>query len=120
MFCQLLVSVLLLAPASAMPEEKIDGKLLIGKWEPEKLPEQLEKLVVEYKKDGKMEVEITAQGQMQKFEGTYKLEGDKLSIKVDFGGQEQNQKRKIIKLTDKEMVTNDEEKSEERKYKRAK
>lgn len=120
MFCQLLVSVLLLAPSPSLVEDKIDGKLLIGKWEPEKLPDGVEKLVVEYTKDNKVSVELEAQGNKQKFEGTYKLEGDKLNIKIDINGNEQNQTRKITKLTDKEMVTNDEEKSEERKYKKVK
>lgn len=120
MLCQLLVSVLLLAPSTSLVEDKIDGKLLIGKWKPEKLPENLDSLVVEYKKDDKLTVEIEAQGQKQSFEGTYKLEGDKLSIKIDFNGNEQNQKRKITKLTADEMVTTDDEKNEERKYKRVK
>ncbi len=120
MFCQLLVSVLLLAPSHSLVEDKIDGKLLLGKWEAEKPPEGVEKAVVEYLKDGKLSVEVEAQGQKHKFEGTYKLEGDKLNIKIDINGTEQEQNRKIIKLTDKEMVNKDEEKGEERKYKKVK
>ena len=120
MLCQLLVSVLLLAPATSLPDDKIDGKLLLGKWQPEKLPDGLDKLTVEYKKDDKLSVEIEAQGGKQNFEGTYKLEGNKLNIKIDFNGNEQNQKRKITKLTADEMVTSDEESKEERKYKKVK
>ena len=120
MFCQLLVSVLLLVPATSLVEDKIDGKLLLGKWEPEKVPDGADKVVVEYLKDGKLTVDVEAQGQKLKFEGTYKLDGDKLNVKLDINGTEQNQTRKVTKLTDKEMVTNDEEKSEERKYKKVK
>lgn len=120
MLCQLLVSVLLLAPSTSLVEDKIDGKLLLGKWEPVKLPDGVDKLVVEYTKDGKVSVELEAQGNKQKFEGTYKLEGDKLHIKIDFNGNEQDQKRKVTKLTDTEMVTTDEDKGEERKYKKVK
>ena len=119
MFCQLLVSVLLLAPSPSLVEDKIDGKLLIGKWEAEKPPEGVEKAVVEYLKDGKLSVEVEAQGQKHKFEGTYKLEGDKLNVKIDINGTEQEQKRIIAKLTDTELVTTDDEKME-RKYKKVK
>ncbi len=119
MFCQLLVSVLLLAPSHSLVEDKIDGKLLLGKWEAEKPPEGVEKAVVEYLKDGKLSVEVEAQGQKHKFEGTYKLEGDKLNIKIDINGTEQEQKRIVVKLTDTELVTTDDEKAE-RKYKKVK
>jgi len=119
MLCQLLVSVLLLAPSTYV-EDKIDSKLLVGKWQPEKLPDGVDKLVVEYTKDGKVSVELEAQGNKQKFEGTYKLDGEKLEIKIDFNGNEQVQKRKVAKLTDSEMVTTDEDKGEERKYKKVK
>lgn len=120
MLCQLLVSVLLLAPTTSPVEDKIDGKLLIGKWTPEKLPDNVDKLTVEYKKEDKVSVELETQGMKLNFEGTYKLDGDKLNIKIDFNGTEQNQKRKITKLTADEMVTNDDETKEERKYKKVK
>ncbi len=119
MFCQLLVSVLLLAPSPSLVEDKIDGKLLLGKCEAEKPPEGVEKAVVEYLKDGKLSVEVEAQGQKHKFEGTYKLEGDKLNIKIDINGTEQEQKRIVVKLTETELVTTDDEKAE-RKYKKVK
>lgn len=119
MLCQLLVSVLLLAP-STFVEDKIDGKLLIGKWTPEKLPDGVDKIVVEYFKDNKLAVNVEAQGQMQKIEGTYKLDGDMLTIKLDINGTEQEQKRKVAKLTDSEMVTTDKDKGEDRKYKKVK
>ncbi|HQR06979.1 MAG TPA: hypothetical protein PLN21_09165 [Gemmatales bacterium] len=120
MLCQLLVSVLLLAPSTSRVDDKIDGKLLIGKWTPEKPPEGVDKVVIEYTKDNKMLVEIEVQGQKQNFEGTYKLDGDKLSFKIDIGGQERDEKRKILKLTENEMTTKDEEKNEERTMKKVK
>lgn len=120
MLCQLLVSVLLLTPAITPVEDKIDGKLLIGKWQPEKLPDGVDKIVVEYSKDNKVTVNLEAQGQMQKIEGTYKLDGDMLTIKLDINGTEQEQKRKIAKLTDSEMTTTDKDKGEDRKYKKVK
>jgi uncharacterized protein (TIGR03066 family) len=115
-----LVSLLLLLPVSSLPEDKIDGKLLIGKWQPEKVPEGVTKVVVEYMKEGKLTVDVEAQGGKQKLEGTYTLEGDKLSVKLENNGNEQIQKRKITKLTDTTLVTINEETKEERKYKRVK
>ena len=119
MLCQLLVSVLLLAPSTTFAEEKIDGKLLLGKWVPEKQPEQF-KLTVEYLKDNKLTVEIEAGGDKQKGEGTYKLDGNKLDIKVEVLGQEHTPKYTIKKLTESEMVTFDEDKKEEKTFKKVK
>ena len=119
MLCQLLVSVLLLAPSTTFAEEKIDGKLLLGKWVPEKQPEQF-KLTVEYLKDNKLTVEIEAGGDKQKGEGTYKLDGNKLEIKVEVLGQEHNPKLTIKKLTSDEMVTFDDDKKEEKTFKKVK
>lgn len=119
MLCQLLVSVLLLAPSTSLPDDKIDGKLLLGKWVPEKQPDQY-KITIEYLKDNKLSVELEAGGDKQKGEGTYKLDGDKLEIKVEVLGQEHNPKYTIKKLTDKEMVIFDEEKKEEKTLKKVK
>ncbi len=119
MLCHLLVCLLLLSPNSAV-DEKIDGKLFIGKWEPEKKPDGVDKLLIEYTKDNKMIVEVEVQGMKLKFEGTYKLEGDKLSYKIEINGQERDEKRKILKLSDTECVTKNEEKNEELVLKKVK
>lgn len=120
MLCQLLIGLMILAPMSGVAEDKIDAKLLLGKWEPEKKPDNADKVVVEYKEGGKLSVEVEAQGMKLNFEGTYKVDGNKLEVKIDFNGNEQIQNRKITKLTKDELVTNDDEKKEERKYKKVK
>lgn len=121
MIGHLLIGLLLLVPHGTLADDKVDAKLLLGKWEPEKKPENVDKLVVEYKKDDKISVEVETQGMKLNFEGTYKVvDGNKLEIKIDFNGNEQHQKRKITKLTADEMVTNDDETKEERKYKKVK
>lgn len=119
MLCQLLVSVLLLAPSTSFVEEKIDGKLLLGKWQPEKQPEQFN-LTVEYLKDNKLSVVLEAGGEKQKGDGTYKLDGNKLEVKVEVLGQEHNPKYTIKKLTEKEMVLIEEDKTEEKTFKKVK
>jgi uncharacterized protein (TIGR03066 family) len=120
MLVQLLVGLLLLTPAGVPVDDKIDAKLLVGKWEPESRPDGVDKMVVEFTKDNKVTLDIEAQGNKQKIEGTYKVDGNKISIKIMREGQEIDQTRKITKLTENELVTKDEEMNQERKYKKVK
>jgi uncharacterized protein (TIGR03066 family) len=83
-------------------DEKIDGKLLIGKWTPE---DKEKGLVIEFAKDGKLSV--TA-GEGLKLEGSYKLEGNKLTLKVKFGDDEKAKVRTVHSLTKDKMVSSDE------------
>ncbi|HQR42021.1 MAG TPA: hypothetical protein PLX97_05040 [Gemmatales bacterium] len=121
MLVHLLVGLMMLSPTVMPVEDKIDGALLVGKWKPEKLPENLDKIVIEYLKDGKLKVELTAQGMDLTGEGTYKIEGNKLSIDLEIAGNNQKQTRKIVKLTKDEMITKNEDSGdEERKFTRVK
>lgn len=92
-------------------DDKIDGKLLIGKWEPDMAPPGL-KISIEFQKDNKVVINVDFQGKMEKVEGSYKLENDQLSLTLTKGGQEKTQKAKIIKLTEKEVSIKDDEKGE--------
>jgi uncharacterized protein (TIGR03066 family) len=116
-----LACLLLLTPITLLGEDKLDGKQLIGKWQADKAPDGMDKLVIEYMKEGKLAVEVEGEGVKAKFDGTYALEGNKLTIKIIINGNEKPQKRKIIKLTDSALVIGNEDNSnEERKYKRIK
>ena len=76
----LVVSLLLITACTVSAfEDKIDGKLLIGKWEPEKLPPGF-KVVMEIAKDNKIKMEVDIQGKQEKVEGTYKLDNDQFSM----------------------------------------
>ena len=85
-------------------DEKIDAKKLIGKWEPKEKKE----IVIEFAKDGKLLVTMTGDGKDTKLEGTYKLEGAKLTTTVKIGEMERVRTRTISKLTDTEMVSSEE------------
>jgi uncharacterized protein (TIGR03066 family) len=87
-------------------DEKIDAKKLLGKWEPADNKKDT-KLVIEFAKDGKMTISADANGKDIKIDGTYKLDGKKLSIALSFGGQEQKETLTILKLTDDELSTED-------------
>ncbi len=114
-----LVLSLLLMSACAVTafEDKIDGKLLIGKWEPEKVPPGL-KVSMEFTKDNKVKFDVDFQGKKEKVEGTYKLENDQFSMTLSKDGQEKTQKLKIVRLNDKELVLKEETKNEEQVLKR--
>jgi len=118
MLVHMIVGLMLLSPTS-LQDSKIDGKLFVGKWEAEKKPDGVDKIVVEFTKDEKVHLAIDAQGQTNKIEGTYKLKGDKLTVKIKVNDQEQEQERTIVKLTEKELVTKGDD-GEERKYKKVK
>jgi len=87
-------------------DEKIDAKKLLGKWEPADNKKD-QKLVIEFAKDGKMTISADAGGKDIKIDGTYKLDGAKLSVALNFGGMEQKETLTILKLTDDEMSTED-------------
>ena len=87
-------------------DEKIDGKKLLGKWEPAEAKKDA-KLVIEFAKDGKLTISGDGGGKDIKIDGTYKIDGNKISIALTFGGQEQKETLTVTKLTDDEMSTQD-------------
>ncbi len=103
---------LLTACTAFAVEDKIDGKLLIGKWEPEKAPPGL-KVSMEFTKDNKVKFDVDFQGKKEKVEGTYKLENNQFSMTLSKDGQERTQKGTIARLNDKELVLKDDAGKEE-------
>jgi uncharacterized protein (TIGR03066 family) len=83
------------APALA-EEKKFDAAKVIGKWTPKEQPKGTTKVVVEYKKGGKMTMVVEANGKKETVEGTYTVEGSKLT--VDILGK--TRVSEILKLTD--------------------
>src|SRR4051794_26754829 len=85
-------------------DSKIDGKKLIGKWAP-KDPKKEAGLTIEFAKDGKMFVSVDIAGKAEKMEGTYKLDGDKLTVALKFGAKDRQETMTVTKLTDDELET---------------
>ena len=79
---------------------KIDAKLLVGKWQPQ---DKAKEFTVEFTKDGKVTVVVA--GKDDKGEGTYKLDGDKLTLKLKFGDKEESMTRTVHSLTKTELVS---------------
>lgn len=101
------LAVLLTGGASQAEDKKVDAKKLLGKWETK--PDAAEKFQVEFLKDGKLT--LTA-GEM-KIPGTYKLDGNKITVVIKIGDDEKKMTRTISKLTDTEITSKDDESGKE-------
>src|SRR5438046_2135533 len=94
----------LLVASAGFSQEKIDGKKLVGKWTP---AEKKEKVNIEDTKDNKLRLAVDVAGKVEKLEGTYKLDANKLTVAINFGGKEQKEEMTVNKLTDDELETTD-------------
>ena len=97
--------VLALVGGVAAADDKIDAKKLLGKWEHKEMM-----FVVTFAKDGKVAIE----GGDLKIDGTYKLDGNKLTMKIKFGDEEKEMKRTITKLSDTELTSTDDDKKDDK------
>ncbi|HYH67602.1 MAG TPA: TIGR03066 family protein [Urbifossiella sp.] len=91
--------------ADGRQPEKIDAKLLIGKWTPKEV--KGEDFVMQFTKDGKLVFVGKAGDKEFTLEGTYKLEGNKLNFKMAFGGIEKEETRTVNSLSKTELVSSD-------------
>jgi uncharacterized protein (TIGR03066 family) len=89
-------------------KDKVELKKLMGKWEPKD-----GKIVIEFADKGKLVMTVDINGKSEKIEGTYKLEGTKLDVVINFLGKEQKETLTVKKLTDAELTTTDSKGKEE-------
>ena len=100
------VAVLGLAKVQAQDTEK-----LVGKWEITKSAgEAPVGTVVEFTKDGKISAVVKLEKEEIKIEGTYKLEKDKLMLKLKVGDMTSEDVLTVKKLTDEELELEDKDK----------
>jgi uncharacterized protein (TIGR03066 family) len=101
-------AVVCLAGTAVRAEDKADNaKLIVGKWTVEKADEgTVEKgATVEFTKDGKCKATHKNADQEMTVEGTYKVDGDKLTMLLKIGDKEQTIDITILKLTKTELHT---------------
>jgi uncharacterized protein (TIGR03066 family) len=100
----------------------IDAKKLVGKWEPAKPDADHPPFVLEFTDAGKFSLSYTgADGKPAKYEGTYKVNGNKVEVTMQRNGKEVTDTHVISKLTDDELVgTNPKGKEEVMKRVKAK
>jgi len=94
----------LLVASAGLTQEKIDAKKIIGKWSP---VDNKDSIIVEFTKDNKLVLSVVFEGKTEKLEGTYKLDGNKLTIVVAPKGKEEKEEMTVNKLTDEELETTD-------------
>lgn len=109
--------VVLLGSATANDEAPPNKELIVGVWEPAKPPEGLppgSTMTVEFTKDGKFKTWVKFGDKPgpphETLEGTYSIDGDKLTVVRKNGGKDTNKIVTITKLTDKELVAVEKEK----------
>lgn len=98
--------VVALTCGAAAAADKLDGKKLVGKWEPV-MPKKDEGMVMEFTKDGKLTVTGKMNDKEVTIQGTYELKDDKLSFALKFMDIEIKETVTLTKLTDDEMEGKD-------------
>ena len=104
-------------------EEKIDNKaLIVGIWELTKVSEGGPRVgtTMEFTKDGKFKMKEKAEGKEIDVDGIYVVEGDKLTATVKSPVPSGKSTATIKKLTDKELVTKNEDGGRVLEFKRMK
>jgi uncharacterized protein (TIGR03066 family) len=103
--------VCLLGPAARAEDKADNAKLIVGKWTVEKADEgTIEKgATVEFTSDGKVKAVHKKGDEDVTVEGTYKVDGDKLTMALKIGDMEQKIDITIKKLTKTELHTENSE-----------
>jgi uncharacterized protein (TIGR03066 family) len=92
--------------------DPIDTKKLVGKWEPKDKKEGMS-AVVEFTKDGKVNITLSGKDKDITFGGSYKVDGNKVTTVMTYNGKESTETHTITKLTDTELVSKDDKGREE-------
>lgn len=91
-------------PGAAGAGPGVVAAKVVGRWAPPGAPPGV---AIEFTAAGPVTFPTPA-GVNQKFSGTYKVEGDKLTTVMEFGGKSQPGAFAIVRVTDDELVLTDE------------
>ena len=93
--------------AEKKEEKKDNAKLLLGSWEATKAAEGTLPVgaVVTFEKDGKFKTVVKEDGKEMAHGGTYKVDGDKFTLTMKFGEEENKLTITIKKISDTELIT---------------
>jgi uncharacterized protein (TIGR03066 family) len=95
------------AAAEDKKDDRIDAKLLIGRWVPKERKDGAS-MVLTFLKDGKATLDATDGGQETKNVGTYTADGATLVLVMTADGKERTLERRIARLTADELVLKNE------------
>jgi uncharacterized protein (TIGR03066 family) len=84
-----------------------NAKKLVGVWEVTKSEGAPPGATVEFTKDGKVKIKAKVGDKELALDGTYKVKGDKLEVTLEFMGKSKSDTSTIKKLTEKELVLQD-------------
>ncbi|HZT83368.1 MAG TPA: TIGR03066 family protein [Gemmataceae bacterium] len=93
---------------------------LVGVWDVTKSEEAPKGATIEFTRDGKVIISIPQEGKAIKFEGTYTVEGNKITTAIKFGDKVKKETVTIKELSDTKLVTVDEKSKVEEFKKRPK
>ena len=106
----LLTALLGFALVATAAQEKKDEEKLLGKWKltksGEELPPGLE-ATIDFQKGGKLKVSFKFMGKDESVDGTWKLDGKKLTVTMKKGDKDDTETMEITTLDDKKLVTKD-------------
>jgi uncharacterized protein (TIGR03066 family) len=105
--CSVILACFLSVPAQA--QDKKNAEKLVGTWSVTKSEDAPPGALLEFTKDGKLKLTVKVEGKEISVEGTYKVEGDSITVTMKGpDGKEKTEKAKIKELTDKKLITVDE------------
>jgi uncharacterized protein (TIGR03066 family) len=81
-----------------------NAKKLVGLWEVTKGEDVPKGTTVEFTKDGKLKLHAKVDDKDLNASGTYKVEGNKLTVTVEFGGKSDTHTDTISKLSDDQLI----------------
>jgi uncharacterized protein (TIGR03066 family) len=106
-----LLGVIIIACAGTAQGQDDNAKKIVGVWEVAKAGGDLPAgSTIEFTKDGKLKAMLKVDGMEVKLDGTYKLEKDKLTVKIKVGEQDVEETATIKKLTDDALEIEDKDK----------
>jgi len=109
--CAAALGVAVLVFAGTAQAQDDNAKKIVGSWELTKAGGDLPVgSIVEFTKDGKLTAVVKADGQEIKFEGTFKVEKEKLIVKLKVGDQNVEETVTIKKLTEDALELEDKDK----------
>lgn len=104
----LVLGVLVLGITGTAKAQDIDAKKIVGTWLIDKSSGDLPPgTTIEFTKDGKLAAVLKVDSQELKIEGTYKIDKDKITVKLKVGDQSVEETATITKLDDKDLEIKD-------------
>ena len=108
--CAMVLGVCVVGSAGTAKAQDDNAKKIVGTWVVDKADDLPAGSTVEFTKDGKLNVVVKDSSGDLKFDGSYKIEKDKIDVKLKINDQTVEKPITIKKLTDDALEIEDDEK----------